>query len=1094
MTEPFADQTPEQKEPTVSSTEDLNHLNVDQRLEAVKELGSRPALDVPGLIRLEKLAIDDPDAQVRQAALEALQSPAARPVYSTNPLPAAARREILRQIDRWLAAELIRPEQAVVLRMRYDFDARPPAGLPAANQANQSAAQVAPRSPQPAAPRPSLSQVLFSEVSIQIALYLGGFLVIASALILAAIIEIGRLPILLGLTAACGLVSAGLRKRLPLPSFVFFIIFASLLPIAAAVGFDLLSLEGKPLSLAWAVMLAGLSIILGLGSWIYRSRLLSLFVLASTTAAAVFGATFWAERWEIYLFMLVMAGLVTVAWMIFLKARLGDGLVAPLFWLSQAQVSLVLLAVLLTIMVFFTIVLFNTLEPPSTEEVKQADLAFLAAACLGAALFYGITDRWVRRLALLPYLVGVALLLFPWTFLTSLTFNQQLTAAGMAVFGVGFTLAGNWLSLRQRRYGLPLMLVGTGLLAWASVVGLASNTSLGFAILLLSGALFTGLHIQKPRAAAWIVALLAFLAAYLAFFHLPFARNWDIHTTYRLLGAGLLLLLPDLLPLPGEQVDRRWRLPARILGAAVLLANTQYLAFLILIDEPDPSPQLLAARVLAVLAGFFWLYAVRRKVSWVGYLANASLGLSLLCWLVELDRGHYTLPLAGLASGLYLAGLGLRRAGKFPRWASMLRYSGLVIGALAAPLPYEEKYRLWVGLGTLLAGVTFLSEIILQRGGWIEYVMHLLLAAAITLLVDVVYQGAGQTAYTVAGIAVLILALDLIFTRLSVGRSWHRWGARGLGLLAALAASTIVIFTSALAPQYPAQVFAVFAAFALLAAWGYKLPRLGYAAVAFAELSLYFTLRHFHQADWLGPMIGLAAVLYLSSFGLAKLRQESKWVEVLRFGGLGAAMIVAITAPLQGGLPASLWSAIAASLFAIEAFRRRSVWWGFPTNGLYLLAYFILLFELKIDQPQYYSVGVAVVGILMHFLLVRAGSRTGAFITGLVSQFVLLGTTYIQMVSTNQLGYFVMLFFQALVVLAYGILVRSRSLVLAPVVFIIAGVITVVLSVLSGIPTAIIIGCTGLVLLLLGIIAVVLRERLSQAGGKLGERLGGWRA
>jgi len=48
----------------------------------------------------------------------------------------------------------------------------------------------------------------------------------------------------------------------------------------------------------------------------------------------------------------------------------------------------------------------------------------------------------------------------------------------------------------------------------------------------------------------------------------------------------------------------------------------------------------------------------------------------------------------------------------------------------------------------------------------------------------------------------------------------------------------------------------------------------------------------------------------------------------------------------------------------------------------------------------------------------------------------------------------------------------------------------VVLGQLQGIATIILIGCAGILLLMLGILAVLLRERIA----KLGERLGDWQA
>ena len=149
----------------------------------------------------------------------------------------------------------------------------------------------------------------------------------------------------------------------------------------------------------------------------------------------------------------------------------------------------------------------------------------------------------------------------------------------------------------------------------------------------------------------------------------------------------------------------------------------------------------------------------------------------------------------------------------------------------------------------------------------------------------------------------------------------------------------------------------------------------------------------------------------------------------------------------------------------------------------------MLLWQLEVDQPQYYSIGAALLGLVMHFLLTRAGSQTGTFIAGMLSQLVLLGTTYIQMVSTEKLSFFVVLFIQSLIVLIYGLIQRSRSLVITPLIFSVLGVMTVVYSALKGLGPVILIGSTGVLLLAAGIVAVLLRERIT----RLGEQLSEWK-
>jgi len=200
--------------------------------------------------------------------------------------------------------------------------------------------------------------------------------------------------------------------------------------------------------------------------------------------------------------------------------------------------------------------------------------------------------------------------------------------------------------------------------------------------------------------------------------------------------------------------------------------------------------------------------------------------------------------------------------------------------------------------------------------------------------------------------------------------------------------------------------------------------------------------------------------------------------------------VVAIGALSLGGLDASIPVAIAATLWAVEAYARKNAWLAFPANGLYLLAYFIILFELNVDEPQFFSMGTALFGLIQHYLLTRAEGKTGTFMMGMFSQFVLLGTTYIELVNKSDIGNFFQLFIQSLVVLVYGIIIRSRSLTLFPIGFVALGVVTVVYSALKDVGTIFVIGCTGILLLMLGVGAVLLRERIA----KLGERLSDWKA
>ncbi len=276
----------------------------------------------------------------------------------------------------------------------------------------------------------------------------------------------------------------------------------------------------------------------------------------------------------------------------------------------------------------------------------------------------------------------------------------------------------------------------------------------------------------------------------------------------------------------------------------------------------------------------------------------------------------------------------------------------------------------------------------------------------------------------------------------------------------------------------------------------YHRPTLGYAYTLTLPLFAAFAFRTFHITQWIHPVIVLALAYYKVSLLLRMFHRVTGWEKTLLYSGLGLGVIVSAAAPTLGGLDSAIPVSIAATLWAVEALWRKNAWLAFPANGLYLLAYFIILIELKVDQPQFFSMGAALLGIIQHYLLTRAGSKTGTFIMGMLSQLTLLGTTYIQMVGNGSQGliYFAALFFQAIAVLVYGVIIRSRSLTITPIAFLVISVLSViyilVYDLLDVITTIVMVGCSGGILLALGISAVIMRERIT----KLGEKLSDWKA
>lgn len=571
----------------------------------------------------------------------------------------------------------------------------------------------------------------------------------------------------------------------------------------------------------------------------------------------------------------------------------------------------------------------------------------------------------------------------------------------------------------------------------------------------------------------------------------------------------LLIEIPTLAALGGKVIlerwqDRRFSLPLFILAQlqqASLLSVSALLLLVALVDQELP-----AAGWWPVI-GLTWLFAAifyalsHRLTSLVLFppLAVAAL-LPVPLFLAGVFSPSWSVVMA-LAwvwgSVLALGGEGL---GKF-KWASLPGYSlYLVIAStgvylLAAAGGLAD--RIAFGLGYLLGtAVVYLALTLYRPRVWL-WTGSLLAATAAYFATFFLPSLQPYNFYP--GFAMLWPVLALLSLNLAARRGFQahsRWHLPPLilGAIVGAAAVVVLLITGFAEPGRATVAFVIIAVF--LAQFGLidRKPWLGYGATASLALALGFGLIWREQEQWVLPLVGLASVYYLGGLSLTLLGRSEGWARMLRLSGLGLGVLVSLSAPVQGGASGVIGPALVATYFALEAFRLRNVWLGFPANLLYLVAYFTLLINLDVSQPQFFSVGAALLGFIMHYFLVRSGSKLGAFLTGLLSQFILLGTSYIQMFSTEQILYFFVLFLQALVVLVYGLVVRSKSLVLAPLVFVVLGVITVALSVLAGLPALILVGCTGLLLLLLGIAALVMREKLLAVTNRLGERLGGWQA
>jgi hypothetical protein len=1016
---------------------------------------------------LEKLALRDPDRDVRKAALSALDLATQRNVRGRlSKMDRGKRQIILQEIRDWEKLGLLEKDNADVIRRRYDFDLTPAAPQPAASVETPEQIPAPAADPQPQA---TLTQTLLSETSIKIALYLGAFFVIASAAIFAALYEIARLPILVISAILFGGFAILIRRRLPQPSFTIFIVFSFLLPITANVLEEALNLS-PPFSAAYWVCVCLFMALIWIGSaWLYESRVFSVTAFAALAVAFYRVGDIFGAAIEFQPAMLGLAALTGLPGVWALKRWRGLPFALPLFIAAQL---LQLIALGASASIY--IAQFMIMEP-------SAPLWNLAALfAWGFAFVFYLFSDLLLPFILFPWFAAATLISIPW--LIGAAFELSALGAAILFFIWGSLLAAvgetlHWFE-KLRKYSLPVLLVSMITAATAIVNGFMKNETAGFVCALGVAALYAALHIIRPRRWVWAFALLDFVIAYFAFFTLPVIQTAGVFFGYQALGLSILFLLPDIFVKSDapEWISAR-AAPAvmRIYGA---LFTVWGLAFCITLGEEALN----TAVVFGAYTLFFTVYTIIKRKAIHGYLPAMYLPLTILFALDHLDVDAWLPALTGLAALYFISGAIAR---SYENWSRMLRNSALALGALTTlgALILMKEHGGWYAL---VIGLLFAADMYLSRNGRIEIGIPILFnIGAFLILKDFKADEVTQRllAYSLVWLLTDLIA-HLTFTRPRP----LMWITRGIGAAVTLVNYAILFFHAD--ARISVIGFGVYALLFMSVNLAYRKPYLLYTFTLTFPLFVVFLLRDFEITKWIHSVIVIALGYYASGFLLRAIKRASGWETPLLFSGLGLGMIVSLGALILGGLDAAIPIALAATLWAVEAFARKNAWLGFPANGLYLLAYFVILVELNVEQTQFFSIGAALLGMIQHYLLTRAESKAGAFIMGMVSQLALLGTTYIQMANTEHLGYFFVLFFQALAVIVYGVVTRSRSLVFTPIAILALGLFTVLYSALKGISAVILVGCSGVLLLMLGILAVVMRERIT----KISEKLSDWKA
>ncbi|HZM21100.1 MAG TPA: hypothetical protein VFC02_05110, partial [Anaerolineales bacterium] len=873
---------------------DLKSDEHTRQLAAIQELGTINYSSEAIVAQLERLALEGNET-IKKAALVALRLKTSQSVASKlSGLSSQSRKLILGEVDGWQEDELIERHRAEVIKRRYDYDIQPgipiktattEAVKPARVEKVETDEPVAPNitppkpiaSPRLAEPRPSLTQVLLSETSIRIYLYLGAFFVIASAAILAALVEAARLPILLIATLAFAAGAVGFKKRLPQPSFAFAIVFSFLLPIDASVIADLLKLSAQGNHMYWSAIFIFMAIIWAFGTWFYESRLFSL--------ASFIALTFSALRFENALnvsndwitFTLGFTSLIGLLGVRFLKNWKDLKFAQPLFFTTQFLQAIILFIsfIMLTANLF-------------SGEISSGRWIAHMLTWMFAASFYAASDI-IISFVLFPWMAAASLCIIPWLFLSAFNASTPAMIAGFGIWAALMALLSEFSqrvkNIHAQKYHYPSLALSLLLffiaISWGSIEGI----QYAFAALLGTGIIYTIINIMRPRWYVWMTALLAGLGAYFAFFALPMTEKTNVYFGYQLLIASVLLLLPELFFKEPLTFGRSWNWPPIALGILLMGLNIT-MAHIVLLDDEIYFSR--AAVTLGTYAILFAAYALRFKQPLIGYLGTTSLTLTVIYALVRFD---VWLPaLTALAALYYLSGYFLARRQRTKAWGPMLINSGLALGGIfstIAVLTLKETGGWYV----LVISALFAIEMFTRRNGYLEiFVVALLNIALILILNDFKVR---ELAYYLYGSSLIWLGSDGIFNLTYKNRELHNL-TRLAGGSATLAAVMMITLSNGVTSNAASICFAVYTAFCAAYALLYKMPVLGYLSTASAAGMMFYALAYFNIQTWLPIFTGLSLAYYVTGFLIRK--EKLGWSEMFRYSGLALGSVVSLVA------------------------------------------------------------------------------------------------------------------------------------------------------------------------------------------------------
>ncbi|HMB22047.1 MAG TPA: hypothetical protein VKP08_04410, partial [Anaerolineales bacterium] len=731
-------------------------------LNAIQELDTLNFSSPLILKELEKLAVHGTDEELRKQAFQSLSTRVNRFIRSKlNELNVGERAVVLKQIQEWQTDGLLEAGTADVIKQRYKFDstvfATTPEPPPTPILEKESAPPVPQQPTASLAPRPSLTQTLLSEASIKIYLYLGAFFVIASALILAALVEAARLPVLAVATLAFGSSSLLLRKRLPQPSFALFIVFSFLLPIDANVFEETVGLSGTGLHVYWTAIFLMMAAIWGFSVWFYESRFFSAVAFVSLSLAFYRAGEIFDTEAELPIFLGMLASLAGLAGTFLLRKWKDNKFSLFVFWLAQVQV----LGLLFVSLVLAAIHSFDT-------DITGGWWLLITLTWLTAAAFYALSDL-LTPFFFFPWLAVAALLPLPWFFLEAFDVTQPVYALGFWAWGAVLALTSEAAFRlpfdRIKRYHWALLAGSIPVFLTALLIALDWDQPVLICVVLaLTALIYAALHLLRPRWYVWSAALLSGLFAYFAFFHIPAIERLDVPAVYQLLIASALLVLPELFTKSSLSLKTQSRWPMLMLGILVSMFGVG--EALANFDHAGRS-----AVALILYAVLITLHAFHSQREWLAYFAAALESLAIVYALQHFDLDLWLPALTFVALLYFTSGFFFRRTDEMKAWGEVLVNSALALGVVLSltALALSKETGGWY---VIVVALLFIAEMFTRPLLWLEVIVETLLSLAFYLILDDFHST--SIVHFLFGASLIWLGGDLLFGKLIQVQRAHR--------------------------------------------------------------------------------------------------------------------------------------------------------------------------------------------------------------------------------------------------------------------------------------------------------------------------------